>query len=99
MSYFNEVSVDLITPKNQSLSRKSSAVIRVFQVFSLLFVTLTAIPSQAAAFNMQSGNAAKFVVMPVLNPVLQETWGPGCASVIFRALTLVGNGWFDAIAP
>jgi hypothetical protein len=42
---------------------------------------------------------APFVVLDKVNVTFPQTWGSGCASVIFRATTLLGNAWFDAIAP
>jgi hypothetical protein len=39
------------------------------------------------------------IVLDKVNLTFPQTWGSGCASVIFRATTLLGNAWFDAIAP
>lgn len=46
-----------------------------------------------------NGSAPIGVVLPEVVPTVIETWGPGCASVIFRLTSLLGNVWFDAIAP
>jgi hypothetical protein len=70
---------------------------RVLKVLAIA-LTLNVATTQAAT-DLTTGNAAAGVVSPALNPVLNQTWGPGDASLIFRALTMVGNAWFDAIAP
>lgn len=75
-----------------------STALNVIRVVVLLF-SLGTLSSTQAAEDLSSTNAIISVVMPKLNPVLHDTWGPGCASVIFRTLALMGNAWFDAIAP
>lgn len=49
--------------------------------------------------DLTRSNAASRVVIPAIGAPLNGTWAPGDASLIFRALTLMSNGWFDAIAP
>lgn len=75
--------------KNKSLM----ALMLLFSVFS------TSIQAQTATYNHQTGLAPVGVVLPVAVPLITETWGPGCASLIFRLAMLLGNAWFDATAP
>jgi hypothetical protein len=65
---------------------------------ALVFFSLGA-HAQPVPPDLNSINAASRVVIPAIGQPLNGTWGPGDASLIFRALTLMGNGWFDAIAP
>lgn len=72
------------------------------RVSCLLFCVSVASPvvhAQDASYTHQTGLAPAGVVIPVAVPIITETWGPGCASVIFRIAMLMGNAWYDAIAP
>jgi hypothetical protein len=55
--------------------------------------------AQTPPLDLTRINAAARVVIPAIGQPLNGTWGPGDASLIFRALTLMGNGMYDAIAP
>ena len=68
--------------------------------FVLLFaVGSTSVHAVEPGYTHRTGLAPVGVVLPVAVPIIVDTWGPGCASVIFRLAMLLGNGWFDAIAP
>ena len=65
----------------------------------LLSVNATNAQAVEPGFTMANGLAPVGVVLPVAVPIIVDTWGPGCASVIFRLAMYLGNGWYDAIAP
>ncbi len=69
-------------------------------LFSIFLVGLLSLQSaNAQEFNLASGNAALGVVVPAAGPVASQEWGRGDATLIFRLTSLLGNAWFDAIAP
>jgi hypothetical protein len=81
---------------------KSSVIKQVFRLVPTviaLAIGLQAAAVEAAVFDLNTGNAATQGVIPSVTPPLQATWAPGDASLIFRVVAMLGNGWFDAIAP
>jgi hypothetical protein len=70
-------------------------------VVALALLLMFSVPSvRAAAFNLDTGNAPLFVVVPKLIPAIRGV-SPGAndASIVLRIVTLTQNAWFDAIAP
>lgn len=53
----------------------------------------------AQAFDFDSGQAPRDVLIPAVVPVIFQFARPGDAPLILRATTLLNNVWFDAIAP
>ena len=68
-------------------------------MFPLALGMATNVQAITPSYTHTSGSAPIGVVLPAVVPTVTSTWGPGCASVIFRLTSLLGNVWFDAIAP
>lgn len=56
-------------------------------------------PSQALAFDFDTGNAALEVVIPAAVPFIFANVAPGDATLVLRFTTMATNAWFDATAP
>jgi len=79
------------------IPERSSVV--VLGVLTLLMALSAPIAHAQRPIDLRTGNAPRDVALPAANSVLKTTYSPGDATLIFRVLALMSNGWFDAIAP